>query len=168
MNSNKKLIIGIIALVAFMFFVFQLIPFLGLTDIAEACPAHMTEECPHAQQLSFLETALPLLVTLGVIVGAGMYYLMGSKIESKEKSLKNNTDILLRFLNPDERKLMDLLIENNGKVLQAEVTRLPEMTKVKSHRIVRRLLDRGVIESERIGKTNVIKFSKEIKEGLIE
>lgn len=170
MNSNKKSIIAIIATVAFMFFVFQLLPFFGLTEHEESCPwaPDADAECPHQQQLAFLESALPLLITIGVIVGAGVYYLMSSRIESKQKSLKKNANILLKFLNHDERKLVDLLIENNGKILQAEVTRLPEMTKVKSHRIVQRLLDRNVIESEKIGKTNVIRFSKEIKEGLLE
>ena len=62
--------------------------------------------------------------------------------------------------------MVNLLVESNGKVLQAEVTRLPGMSKVKSHRVVQKLIDRGVIEKESIGKTNVLKFSKEIKEGL--
>jgi uncharacterized membrane protein len=102
------------------------------------------------------------------VVGAGGYYLMASRIESKNVSLKKNTEILLKFLNEDEKKLVNALIESKGKVLQAEITRLPGMTKLKSHRVVQKLLDKGVIEKEQVGKTNIIKFSKEIREGLID
>jgi len=41
------------------------------------------------------------------------------------------------------------------------------MSKLKSHRVVQKLVDKGVIESEKVGKTNVVKFTKGIKEGLL-
>ncbi len=91
---------------------------------------------------------------------------MSTKVETKQESLAKNTEIILRFLNTDEKKLVNALIENSGKVLQAEITRLPEMSKVKSHRVVQKLIERGVIKKETVGKTNIIRFTKEIKEGL--
>jgi len=41
------------------------------------------------------------------------------------------------------------------------------MGKVKSHRVVQRLIGRGVIERDKLGKTNIVRFTKEIKEGLL-
>ena len=124
------------------------------------------EECPHEQQLQFITKIMPLLVSAGIAIGAGTYYFMSGRIENKEKALHKNTELLLKFLNEDERKIVDKLIEGKGKIVQAEITRLPGMNKVKVHRTVQRLIDRNVIESERLGKTNQLKFNKEIMEGL--
>ena len=167
MDRNKKLIIAMFALIAFLYAVFNLTVLLANVSDTGVCPTAGTEACPHKEELDFLIAALPLIVSIAVIVGAATYYLMVGRIESKEKSLKKNTGVLLRFLSQDEKKLVNALIENNGKVLQAEITRLPGMTKLKSHRVVQKLIDRGVIEKESVGKTNVVRFTKEIREGLL-
>lgn len=163
--SNKKLLVGTIVVVSFLFLVFTVSNMVGVGVHDEQCS--IIEGCPHEQQLNILVSGLPLLLSLALVVGAATYYYMVGKVESKEQFLKKNTDIILKFLSPEEKKLVNLLVENNGKILQAEATRLPGMNKVKSHRVVQKLLDKGVLEKERIGKTNVIKFSGEIKEGLI-
>lgn len=163
-KNDRSIIIGIIVIVSFLVLAFNIFPFLGLTAHTEECS--LEAGCPHEQQLNFLETAIPLMLSFALLIGAGTYYLMSQRMESKDKSLKKSTDVILKFLNSDERKLVNLLIENNGKVLQAEVTRLPGMTKVKSHRVVLKLLDKGVLEKDRVGKTNILKFSEEIKDGL--
>jgi len=163
-KRDKTVILGIIIIVAFLVLSFNVFPFLGLTGHTEECS--LTQGCPHEQELDFLQTALPLMLSLALLVGAGTYYLMSEKLDSKQNSLKKNTEMSVAFLNEDEKKLVNLLIENDGKIIQAEVTRLPGMTKVKSHRVVQKLIDRGVIEKDRLGKTNTLKFTKEIREGL--
>ncbi|MAG22390.1 MAG: hypothetical protein CL943_03765 [Candidatus Diapherotrites archaeon] len=167
MDKNKKLIIGIIVVVAFLYTVFSVNILLIQTSDVNFCPAVGTSACPHKQQLDFLIAAIPLIASIALIAGAGTYYLMTGKVEIKQEALKSNTEVLLQFLNLDEKKLVNLLIENHGKALQAELTRLPGMSKVKSHRIVQRLIDRGVIETDKLGKTNIVMFTKEIKEGLL-
>jgi hypothetical protein len=166
MQDNKKLLIGIIFLVALLYSIFTIVSIFSASSNVDVCMIEDSGECLHQQQLNFLNGILPLIISVAVLAGAGIYYFMSGQIEKKQLVVKNNIDILLKFLNVDERKLVNLLIENNGKVLQAELTRLPGMSKVKSHRIVQRLIDRGVIEKETLGKTNIIKFTKEIKEGL--
>jgi uncharacterized membrane protein len=167
MDNNKKLIVGFIAIVAFLYVVFSLNSLLLEVSDTSVCSVAGTAACPHKEQVDFLIGAIPIIASIALIAGAGTYYLMAGKVESKEKSLKSNTEVLLKFLNEDERKLVNAIIESEGKVLQAEITRLPGMTKVKSHRIVQRLIDRGVIETDKLGKTNIVKFTTEIKEGIM-
>lgn len=162
-TANKKMLIGFVLLVSVLYAIFALSQYFTPT-IDESCP--VDAPCPHAAELEFLYGAVPLIASIGIAIGALIYYFMSSKAESKEKGMKKTADVLLQFLNSDEKKVVDLLIENKGKVLQSELTRLPGMTKVKSHRIVQKLADRGVIESEHLGKTNVVKFRKEIMDGL--
>jgi len=164
-GTDKRVIIGIIVIVSFIVLAFNIFPFLGLTGHTEECS--LLEGCPHEEELNFLEAALPIIISISLLIGAGVYYFMGQKVELKEKSARKSADIVTKFLNADEKKLVNLLVENNGKVLQAEVSRLPGMSKLKSHRVVQKLIDRGVIEKEKIGKTNIVKFSAEIREGLL-
>ena len=167
MNNNIKLLIGFIGIVALLYSAFTLNTILSDASHSEICMVGTTaDECVHQEQLDFLIGGLPLIISIAIVAGAGIYYFMASKMEKKVEIVKNNTEVLLKFLSPDERKLVNLLIENNGKILQAELTRLPGMSKVKSHRVVQRLIDRGVIEKETLGKTNIVKFTAEIKEGL--
>ena len=59
---------------------------------------------------------------------------------------------------------MKILIENNGKVLQAEINRIEGMTKLKTHRTVKDMERKGIIKRESFGKTNRIILSDDIKD----
>ena len=166
MDQKKKLIIGMVIIVALFYVVFT-VNSLMVGAAEGVCEVSETAHCHHQDQLDFLMGALPLIISIAVVAGAGIYYFMAGKIEKKVEIVKSNTEIILKFLNPDERKLVNLLMENKGKVLQAELTRLPGMSKVKSHRVIQKLIDRGVIEKETLGKTNIVRFTKEIQEGLL-
>lgn len=109
----------------------------------------------------------PFLIIVSIVVGAGTYAFMSERIEKKVLSLKKTTELILKFLNDDEKKVVQKLIENNGKALQAEITRLGGMSKLRVHRAVRKLLSKNIIEIEKFGKTNVIRFPKDIEEGLL-
>jgi len=172
MNKNTRTLIGIMAIILLAAAAFNLAHYFQKQATMDSCGTSK-QNCEHEQELNFLNAILPFLLAAAFAFGAGIFYFMSGKVETMsdkvetaKQSLKRNTDVLLKLLNPEERKVVNLLVENNGKILQAEATRLPGMTKVKSHRIIRRLLDRGVIETEKLGKTKIIRFTKEIKEGL--
>ena len=56
---------------------------------------------------------------------------------------------------------MQEILENNGRVNQYEISRLPGMNKVKSHRAIEKLVQRGVVKKESIGKINRIVLVEE-------
>ena len=79
------------------------------------------------------------------------------------KSMKlNNKEIIFRFLNLNERKVIKKLVESKGTVLQSEINLMEGMTKLKTHRAVRDLERKSIIKTEAYGKTNRIFLSKEI------
>lgn len=162
MNNNKKILIAI-ALISAIYLFAYFIPI--LFPPSEEC--YFNGECKHEAQLSFLQSLIPIIVVVSVIIGAFVYYLMAQKVESKQKSLTANTEIILKLLNSDERKIIDRLIREKGKVFQSELSRIEGIGKLKSHRILQRLSDRKVIEIEPHGKTNIIRFTKELEEGLL-
>ncbi len=82
----------------------------------------------------------------------------------KEKKQTNSKDIVLKFLNPGERKILEMLIERKDAVLQSEISRMDGMTKLKTHRAVKDLERKGIIKTESYGKTNRIILTKDIKD----
>jgi DNA-binding MarR family transcriptional regulator len=75
--------------------------------------------------------------------------------------------IILKFLNPTEKKVVESLIKKNGEILQSEITRMQGMTKLKTHRAVTDLERKGIINRENYGKTHRIFLSGEVKEILL-
>ena len=65
----------------------------------------------------------------------------------------------LKLLNDTERKILEKLKEN-GPMLQSEISRMDGMTKLKAHRTLKGLYQKGVIHTERHGKTNKISVTE--------
>ncbi len=123
--------------------------------------------CQHEERVHLLTELVPVFILAGVIIGAIVFFFMSSRLENKQNDLKIVTSTLIQFLNKEEKLVVQKLIDNDGKVLQAEISRIDGIGKVKSHRIIQRLVDRKVIEVEGFGKTNIIKLTKEIKSVLL-
>ncbi len=163
--NKKRLLVGIILLVSFLFLVFTVSSMIGVGVHDEACSLKVG--CPHEQQLGLLVSGLPLLLSLAVLVGAGTYYDMSGKVESSQNNARKTGEIVLKFLDSREKKVVDLLIKNQGKTLQSEVSRSEGMGKLKSHRVIQKLSDKGVIEIQKNGNTNILRFKPEIKDSML-
>lgn len=84
--------------------------------------------------------------------------------QSEMKNVENSCKtVLLKFLNYNENRIVKKLIENNGSVLQSEISRLPNMGKVKAHRVLKDMEIKGIISIEKYGKTNRINLSEDVR-----
>ena len=162
--SNKRTITGVIILVCIIALVIYSPTLISLTN-PTTCTVNGV--CEHEQRLILLEDLIPIFILIGVVIGAAVFFFMSSKIASTQKDMTKITDALVQFLGKDEKLVVQKLLDNDGKVLQAEVSRIEGIGKLKSHRIIQRLSDRGVIEIEHFGKTNIIKLNKGLKETLL-
>ena len=90
-----------------------------------------------------------------------------NKIKTGHKDI-NHINTILKFSNPNERIVLKKLIENKGSVLQSEITRVNNMDKLKAHRTVNELKRKGIIRTEKYGKTNRIVLEEQIKDVLLE
>jgi uncharacterized membrane protein len=162
--SNKKTIAGLIVLISIIAMIIYLPNILELTN-PDVCI--IDGVCQHEERVDFLTALIPLAIISGVIIGAIVFFFMSAKLMDKDNNLENVTETLIKFLSKDEKKIVEKIIENEGKVFQSELSRIEGVGKLKSHRILRKLEDRGVIEVEKHGKTNIIKLKKEIKEVLL-
>ncbi|MBC8500228.1 MAG: winged helix-turn-helix transcriptional regulator [DPANN group archaeon] len=177
--KNKKwlLLISIPAIIGIFFIIFFSV---SETTTHRAPWGHAG--CPHMTPNYILWASVLLLIFAIVPIS---YYLISQKLGEKlEKNMKvisklinknnqtpkkeakeiNNKNVILKFLNPNERKILEKLIENKGTVLQSEISRIEGMTKLKTHRAVKDLERKGIINTESHGKTNRIILTKDIKD----
>jgi hypothetical protein len=64
--------------------------------------------------------------------------------------------IVMRVLKADERAALEVLRNSGGRCLQKDITYKAGLSKLKTHRVVARLAERGVIQVKKVGKTNEI------------
>jgi uncharacterized membrane protein len=175
--KNKKawLPISIIALIGVIFIIWQ--------SLFSGTPMNGHGICPRMIPNYLLWLSMILMVIVIVPIS---YYFVSKKLEEKmEKNLNamaklmdhkissetNNEKIrltsngnILNLLNPNEKKVVEKIIENKGSALQSEISRMENMTKLKTHRAVKELENKKIIRIEPYGKTNKIFLTEDIKE----
>jgi len=73
-------------------------------------------------------------------------------------------EIVLKFLNPGERKVVEALVRKKGEMMQAELSRLDGMDKLRTHRAIRDLARKDVVSVHARGKMNLVSLSKDVRE----
>ena len=68
--------------------------------------------------------------------------------------------MVLSVLDEFERSVMDIIVANNGSVSQKKVVQETNLSKAKVSRVVKSLAERGLIEVEHRGRTNILKVQK--------
>jgi uncharacterized membrane protein len=99
-------------------------------------------------------TSLPLIVYgisfLSIVVGGGIVVLFQSRIS------KLQLNRVLSILPEGERKVVSLLVENNGALEQNRIVALSGINKVKVSRILSELEFRRVLKRVNLGNTKLI------------
>ncbi len=69
---------------------------------------------------------------------------------------KAKVDAAIQVLAEDEKKVVEALLAANGTMLQKEISWKTGYSRVKTHRILVRLIRRGVVSAEKYYNTNRI------------
>lgn len=179
--SHKNIILGIGIIISFALFIIFLSMYfndqhdqrlqeklspeqLQLMD-KEDIITHLQERQEQSQKFHSYYL-LPFAAFIGLLIGLIVYYVMIGKLTLKEQVITKNTKIILDFLSGEERKVITTLLEHNGKVAQYELSHLPGLGKVKTHRILLALEQKGIIHKEKLGKINKIVLNKELQDVL--
>lgn len=105
-----------------------------------------------------------ILSSLGVFVGSLAYYFIATRYAKERKVVNKDIRLTLNFLEPDERKVMNELIRSSEGIRQSELEKLTGFHRVKVHRILEKLIQKGVIKKEAIGKVRKIELNPELRE----
>jgi uncharacterized membrane protein len=108
-------------------------------------------------------------------IGGGVYFLKVPKIIKSESTAISTVSSLSqgavtpyesvsKTLTAEERTVLDILISHDGKYLQKYIRAETGLSRLKTHRIVNRLSDRGIVTLEKSGNTNEVYLSSWLNE----
>jgi len=106
---------------------------------------------------------LLLLSSLGFFVGSFIYYFLSSRFNKKEKEHSQDINLTLRFLEKEERKIVELLIKAKKEIPQYNLVKDSGLDKVKVSRLLNKLEQMQIIKKEDKGKVNYISLNDELK-----
>ncbi len=69
-----------------------------------------------------------------------------------------------KTLTEEERKIINVLNAHNGKYLQKYIRNETGLSRLKTHRIIARLADRGIVSLEKTGNTNQVFLANWLKQ----
>jgi hypothetical protein len=105
---------------------------------------------------------IPISAFFGLFIGLLIYYLLNEEIDKKEKDINVKSRTILNLLTEPEKKIIEKIIENDGKIRQYELTYIEGISKVKVHRLILKLEENGIIKKEKLGKVNNLILDKDI------
>lgn len=88
--------------------------------------------------------------------------------ETQDERVRNGgqaLDVVLRLLEPDERRVVEAIVAAGGDMLQKDISYELGFSRVKTHRVIVKLLRRGVVTAEKHYNTNRVELADWIKEG---
>jgi uncharacterized membrane protein len=109
----------------------------------------------------------PLVVFSGVLgyalafpeLGEGKPEIEPSSVPMVEKG-ESALDAVLRVLNEDEKKVIEILVDEGGTMLQKDIRWKTGLSRVKTHRILFRLAKRGIVSAEKYYNTNKVTLAE--------
>lgn len=105
-----------------------------------------------------------LIIVLALVVSViGLvYYALASPSTVKPSEYHDNWAVM-KVLKPEERKVIEAIMKKGGKALQKEIRRETGFSRLKLHRIVQRLAERGIIKVREVGNTNELTIADWLK-----
>lgn len=108
-----------------------------------------------------------ILLCLKVLPFEVVHYKITEKISDPENMTGScdhgQTDAVLRALEGDERKIVKIIMENKGEILQNELVNTLNFPKAKVSRILMNLERRKIIIKKKYGLTNHISLADDIR-----
>ena len=152
MNIHRKLAVVVILITAFIFAV-SFSTLYVQTHIIEGTACACTLPIP---------VLIPTFSSLGVMIGSVVYYFMFPKITDKNVE---STRIMLDMLQPDEKNILNKIVDNKGEMTQSKLS--SQFGKVKTFRVIETLIKRNIVHKEKYGKTNKIILNEKFTSVLI-
>ena len=75
----------------------------------------------------------------------------------------NSCEVVLKTMTPEEQRVLNALIAHQGKYLQKYVGKEAGLSRLKTHRIVARFAERGIVTVKQLGNTNEVTVSDWVK-----
>jgi uncharacterized membrane protein len=113
-----------------------------------------------------LSSLLFLSTVLASVVGVIYFLVLPEMKNYVSGNGKDTIAVVLRTLKPEERKVVSVLDAHGGTYLQKFITKEAGLSRLKTHRVVAALSERGIVHVEKRGNTNEVSLAKWFLEGM--
>lgn len=97
---------------------------------------------------------IPFLAALGIFIGTLVFYLLSPRQGIDKK-------LILNFFEGEEKQVIELLLANK-ELSQSKISKLSGLGKVKTFRLIGRLVSKGVVVKEKRGKVIFVRLNDKI------
>ena len=80
-------------------------------------------------------------------------------VAPNSNAVPNTCEVILKTMTPEEQKVLNILIAHQGKYLQKYVGKEAGLSRLKTHRIIARFAERGIVTVKPLGNTNEVTIS---------
>jgi uncharacterized membrane protein len=95
----------------------------------------------------------------GIVVPAGP----AQNVPGDSNSSKVDWSVLVRTSKPEEKRVLKVIASHNGKYLQKFIVKESGLSRLKTHRIISRFAERGVVVVAKSGNTNEVSLAPWLK-----
>ncbi len=113
-----------------------------------------------------LSSLLFLSTLLASMVGVVYFLVLPEMKNYVSGNGKETISVVLRTLKPEERKVVEVLDAHGGTYLQKFITKEVGLSRLKTHRVVAALSERGIVHVEEKGNTNEVALVKWFHDGM--
>ncbi len=107
-------------------------------------------------------TIAAIIAAAYVIAFPGIRYTKSVQKPEQRDALDAGTldpvEVVMRVSKTDERAVLRVLKDSGGVCSQKDITYRTGLNKIKTHRIIARLVEHGVVNVKKTGKTNEVSF----------
>ena len=103
-----------------------------------------------------------VLIILSGIIGYVSSTVIYKQLTKTQKESQKLLEMLFLFLSNDEKNIINCLIQNNGTIGQADISRLPNMSRVKAFRSIQRMHEKNLIDITAHGKIRKVSLKENI------
>jgi hypothetical protein len=148
--------------------------FIALTFAPSATPLQeflkiLSEGLPAGLPFVIPLSALLFLFTLLASMVGVIYFLVLPEMKDYAGGTdavgKDASTIVMRALKPDERKVVGVIKLHGGSYIQKFITQEAGLSRLKTHRVVAGLAERGIVQVEKRGNSNEVTLAKWFLEG---
>lgn len=111
-----------------------------------------------------LTAILVFLASFGLLTGSVTYYFNIKSFERKTEYTSERIKKTLQFVSTDEKKIIQILVKNKGKLYQNKIIQETKLTPVKIHRIISQLEQKKIINKQKKGMSNYITLDEDLYE----
>ena len=156
MKITKKEIVLFIGGISFIALIFSLSMLLAEKFKVPSCG------CPRMISQNFVFLFIFLSI---VFVGSMVYFLLSLKLDNQNKIIEKNIGLVHRCLDDLENAVLKEIVKNSGELKQKDLNK--KFGKVKAHRGLKKLKEKGMIDINKKGNRNMINLKEEFRRELL-